>query len=217
MLAIADGPRAPSASMRLASKAMSIAIAIGMVAASLLLSGCGFALFDEQQLGDDAAHTIMVAIEEDDMDALFPLLAPCALEADDLQEGFSYAHSVLDGPVVSIERHGPSYGKQVRGFIWSRSILGRYDVATESGDYLLSFEYYPQNTIDRSKQGICRIYFDTEEAYTESGELLDERRQTAEEHNFEEPEWNYGALFERPGIYHPSWQTERMWETFRDR
>ena len=143
MLAIADGPRAPSASMRLASKAMSIAIAIGMVAASLLLSGCGFALFDEQQLGDDAAHTIMVAIEEDDMDALFPLLAPCALEADDLQEGFSYAHSVLDGPVVSIERHGTSYGKQVRGFIWSRSILGRYDVATESGDYLLSFEYYP--------------------------------------------------------------------------
>ncbi len=124
---------------------------------------------------------------------------------------------MLDGLVVSLERGATSYERATQGFGESRGIHGEYDVATETQRFVLVFEYYPRNTIDRSKQGILRIYFDTEEAYTESGELLNERRQTAEEHRFEEPEWNYGALFERPGIYHPSWQTERMWETFRDR
>ena len=57
-------------------RVMSFSAMAAIAAAVLFLSGCALVPLDEQQLGDDAAHTIMTAIDEDDMDAFFRCLLP---------------------------------------------------------------------------------------------------------------------------------------------
>lgn len=158
-----------------------------------LATGCSRVLFNEEEAADDAANTILQAIEENDLSILAPMLAPCAAKAADLQEGLAYAHSLLDGPIISVECFDTSYGSATRGPRRSKSILGGYNIATENQEYKLCFEYYPCNTIDDSKEGICCVYFETQETYQGSSKAPDGL-------------WHYGAPYERPGIYYPRWQ-----------
>ena len=83
-----------------------------------------------------------------------------------------------------------------------------FEINASDQEYCLRIEYYYKNDFDKSKIGIYRAYFDEEQRYNAEIENARMLRAQADANNQPLPEWNYGASYERPGIYHPGWKEE---------
>lgn len=187
-------------------KVVSLLAGMTMVVALFGCSDAGSSLEDKKV--DEAAHALLDAIQHDDLGEAWRYISDAACTTSDLQQGLDYANSVLGGTIKSIdvlpkmERYTVENGKSLR------YKMARYDVHTQYGHYYLRFEYYLKNDFDESKNGVFRIYFDTYENYQQEIEQIQKEKERADANNQPLPEWNYGATYERPGIYHPGWKEE---------
>lgn len=177
---------------------------------SLLSSVSGCALFGPlpEEHAESAAHELLEAVRVDDVGSLSEIMSQSALNAPDLVQGFQYASSLLDKAAVYVgepsivERHTVESGKSALSY----TIV--FEISASDQEYCLRIEYYYKNDFDKSKIGIYRAYFDEKQRYNAEIENARMLRTQADANNQPLPEWNYGATYERPGIYHPGWKEE---------
>lgn len=157
--------------------------------------------FDERNL-DDIAERIVASFEEDDIAPIESLLSQSALETDDLMEGIHYAHELLE-PYEEIQ---VTDGGHSEGDLFLRG--GRanwydyyYDVEADGDKFCLRFQYFTFNDIYPTDKGLFRVYFASEEQTEWEGDRFKKHQGGP----FYPLHWNYGARYERAGIYNPEW------------
>jgi hypothetical protein len=184
-------------------------ILVGMVIFMALLSGCALLrdlTIDERAETEAVAQQVVDALDARDADALKALLSPRSLEeAGDLDEGIAYIFSLYKGTYVRFEKHGNSYSDHYGDPDRTKCAEARYEVWTDKGYYVLRFELWLIEEGNPDKLGIYRMMLCTEEKEDESVAESRRKRDEAERKGEPLPEWNYGASYERPGIYHPGW------------
>jgi hypothetical protein len=192
--------------------------AIGVFLIMAILMGCSMAdgpLMDKTLLDDfinselqtnEMTQRIVTALDKKDKQILRDALSPKALrEADDLDEGIEYIFSIYEGSSTNIEflanegrDHYDSSGH--KGNIQAGAII-----TTDENTYKLYYELWTVDDSDPSAKGIYRltlVSIDEVDALFAPYVLEKEEAWEAGEAT---PRWNYGATYERPGIYHPGW------------
>ena len=153
---------------------------------------------------EEVAIRIVKAFEDDSIHPIEDILSQSALETSDLMEGIHYGNSLLKGSKkAKIEKKSCVegdlflHGKQAKDFACTFYVL------TEERDYRLSFQYFVMIEIYPQDYGLYRIHFEDEETYMEGVAKF----QRDKENDIGPLHWNYGATYERAGIYNPKWQT----------
>ncbi|MCI9628110.1 MAG: DUF5104 domain-containing protein [Eggerthellaceae bacterium] len=188
------------------TRTLKIFVLIGLSMSLVSLFGCLPHLLSTKQDPnyDEIANQIMEAFEQGSIEPIKGILSQSALETDDLNKGIEYCNETLEGiKVTCITEKNTVEGDQY--------IKGKYDKYTRcnyyviAGDmhYRLCFQYFSENTIYPKDKGLYRVYFATETSYNKDMELFEKDRKSPNS----DSHWNYGATYERAGIYNPEWQT----------
>lgn len=166
----------------------------------LSLFGCSSSASSQKEPSfDEIAQLIVDAFEENSVDPIQGILSESALATGDLQDGLSYGHSL-------IEQHEDirlKYQTKIEDDQWipgghSKSFRCAYDVLAGDKVFKLRFEYFPINQPNPENKGLYRIYLVPEEVSIQEYEKRQSETDSAR--------WNYGATYERAGIYNPAWQ-----------
>jgi hypothetical protein len=192
------------------AKRLSI-ILVGIVALLFLLSGCSVLralIIDERKENIQMAERIVSALDAKDEEALKGLLSKKTIEeASDLNEGIAYTMDLYKGSSIKFEDHGSYYSDHYGSPGRSKHNDARFDVWTDEGQYVLYFEFWLMKDDDPDMLGVYRMSIVTIEDDDEDAKKASAEKQKATESGalFE---WNYGATYNRPGIYHPGWEDE---------
>lgn len=152
---------------------------------------------------DEIASRIVQAFEQDSMDPIENILSKSALETQDLKEGISYGNELLGDNTNTIIK----YISKIESDDWDDGKHDKYfdctySVISGSKEFCLEFEFYSESESDPNNRGLYRVSFLTKEEndvqYAERQALLKSGNASS---------WNYGATYERAGIYNPEWQT----------
>lgn len=153
---------------------------------------------------DEIADRIVEAFEQDSIEPIKGILSQSALETGDLYEGIEHCHEILDeNKVTRITEKNIVEGNQYIKGKYDKCTRCNYYVVAGGMHYRLCFQYFSENTIYPKDKGLYRAYFALEASFDEDMESFNEGRKSpnADLH------WNYGATYERAGIYNPEWQT----------
>lgn len=152
---------------------------------------------------DEVAKSIVQAFEDDNVEPIEGVLSQSALNTSDLEQGLKYGNETLGDDLGTevkylseIESDDWIDGKHDKRFDYA------YSVISNGKEYILEFEIYAPCESDPSKTGLYRVSFLTKQ---DNDIAYDERQAQLE--NGESSSWNYGATYERAGIYNPEWQT----------
>lgn len=181
-------------------------VLVGFTMSLLHLFGCSFFQTTPEQEVDlnKVASDIVQAFEKNNIDPIENLLSQSALDTEDLRKGLRYSNEVLkDEKVIDIEEKNTVEGNQYIDGKSNKYFNCNYYVRTEQNTYRLSFQFFTKNTIYPQDQGIYRIYFSNENDYSDEIERFNEGKTSP----VGDLHWNYGATYERAGIYNPEWQT----------
>jgi hypothetical protein len=179
-----------------------------------IMAGCSLIdkirSFDDPQAQTNAmTQRIVSALDEKDEQAIRDVLSPKALgEVDDLDEGIEYIFSKYRGRSTDIEFGADNgrgyYGPSGR----TRNIQARATITTDEETYRLYYELWTVDSSDSSAKGIYRLTLvsvDEVDALFAPYVLEKEEAWDAGQGT---PDWNYGATYNRPGIYHPGWDKD---------
>jgi hypothetical protein len=160
---------------------------------------------DERKETENVAQLIISALDTKDEDALRSVLSQKALgEATDLDEGIAYIMSLYRGSSVQFKTYGNVYNDYYGEPGRTKWAQGRYEIQTEYGDYILYFELWLIDEHKPENLGVYRMRLMTKEDDDEGIR----KKLEAQANGEDVTEWRYGAGYERPGIYHPAWETE---------
>jgi hypothetical protein len=184
-------------------------VLVGTVMLMALLSGCALLrdlTIDERAETEAVAQQVVDALDARDADALRALLSPRTLEeAGDLDEGIAYIFDIYKGTCVQLESFGNIYYDHYGDPGRTKYGEGRYDIWTGKGQYVLRFELWLIEEKNPDRIGVSRMEFLTVDEDNKRTAESKRRTEEAEKKGEPLPEWNYGASYERPGIYHPGW------------
>ena len=181
------------------------AILIGLAMSLFSLFGCLPRIFSSQQEPDfdEIANRIVEAFEQDSIEPIKGILSQSALETDDLQKGITFGNELLGGYEVSnIEFQNKVESDQYKDGESDKFFSCSYTVSTKMQSYRLDYQFFVKNDIYPEDRGLFRINFTTEEAANLEYEDRQEQLKSGDSTH-----WNYGATYERAGIYNPKWQT----------
>jgi hypothetical protein len=184
-------------------------VLVGTVMLMALLSGCALLrdlTIDERAETEAVAQQVVDALDARDADALKALLSPRTLdEAGDLDEGIAYIFGIYEGTCTRFESLGNVYSDHYGDPGRTKYVRARYEIWTDKGRYILRFQLWLIEEASPGKLGVCRMMLSPEKADEEKMLEFNNRLDEAREKGEPLPEWNYGASYERPGIYHPGW------------
>lgn len=181
------------------------AILIGLAMSLFSLFGCLPRIFSSQQEPDfdEIANRIVEAFEQDSIEPIKGILSQSALETDDLQKGITFGNELLGGYEVSnIEFRNKVEGDQFQKGQSDKYFKCSFILYNEIGEFRLYYQYFTKNDIYPDDRGLYRIYLATTETNKQGYE--DRQKQLK---SGDSTHWNYGATYERAGIYNPEWQT----------
>ena len=141
-----------------------VGLLLGGVLVAMTLFGCdNLKSPPEERLADELCQKIIDALPKDDADALKKILAPEVLETDDLQVGIEYCMQLYNGTLISFESHGSHY-QSVLGVGRSEKIVARYDIETDTENYVLYFNHFMLNKDNQDLEGIYSLKLVTAES-----------------------------------------------------
>ncbi|MFQ7004186.1 MAG: DUF5104 domain-containing protein [Ruthenibacterium lactatiformans] len=89
-------------------------------------------------------------------------MAP-SIKTDDLQVGIEYCMQLYNGTLISFESHGSHY-QSVLGVGRSEKIVARYDIETDTENYVLYFNHFMLNKDNQDLEGIYSLKLVTAES-----------------------------------------------------
>lgn len=161
---------------------------IGVIFVLFSLFGCvDSSSKKDNELLDRTANQIVESIETRNIDMFRTLLSDDIVSESDINDGFMYMCDLLDETVIEISETGNGsselFSKEGNG----KTLLGGYDVITETSVYELDFELITLNKDNRGAKGVIFIkLFDKK--------LLDQGVQRRSSN-----------MYDRLGVYSPSW------------
>ncbi len=181
---------------------------VSLLVSVVFLGGCAaYDASSDYRLADDAADAFLEAVEKRDIALLLDDLSTDDKNAPDLMEGFDYACALMQSPASSVHAREKSEEKTHHHGI-SRLVYSTYDIEAGGQSYVLDIEFFPYDSIGRDKEGIYRVFLSSKSDYDEEVSQMARVRREALTKGESPPDWQYGATYERPGIYHPGWKEE---------
>ncbi len=161
---------------------------IGVVFMLLSLFGCvNSSSKKDNELLDRTANQIIESIEAHDIDMFRMLLSSDIASESDIDDGFMYMCDLLNEAVIKVSEIGNGSSELISKEGNGKTLLGGYDVITETEVYELDFELITLNEDNRGAKGIVFIkLFDKT--------LLDQGMQRRSSN-----------MYDRLGVYNPSW------------
>ena len=155
------------------------------------LFSCGVSSSKKDQImRDDTAAEIVKAVETESFADFKELLSNDVLSLDDSEDGFRYMTELLKGPVMEIVDLGGGSNEVFDSNGNGKTLLGSYELITESKEYELDFELVVENGDKREAVGLIFIkLFDIDSA--------DQERPRRSSNT-------YGRL----GVFNPNWNQE---------
>jgi hypothetical protein len=173
------------------------------------LSGCSLAhelFLDERKATEEVGFDIVAALDARDEDALRELFSPEALaEADDFSDGFAHIMRSYDAPSIEVQMQPGSYYDHYGSPGRTKSANARVIIKTENNEFYLYFEYWLIHEAKPEMLGVYRMRLYTHEEHETPDEKRQQEIDEASTAGKPIPEWNYGATYNRPGIYWPEW------------
>ena len=161
---------------------------IGVIFMLFSLLGCvDSSSKKDNELLDRTATQIIESIEAHDINMFRMLLSSDIASESDVDDGFMYMCDLLDEAVVEISEIGNGSSELISKEGSGKTLLGGYDVITETDVYELDFELITLNEDNRGARGIVFIkLFDKA--------LLNQGVQRRSSN-----------MYDRLGVYNPSW------------
>lgn len=171
----------------------------------LSLFGCSSSASSQKEPNlDEIAQLIVEAFEENSVDPIKDILSESALNTKDLHQGIEYGNKLLknEGDLTinndgGYEGDGWESGKYYK---WRRCF---FIVEGDKNSFMLVFHYFLKNDFYPEDKGLYRIYFAPRKNYDAE---INRYKQDRDESD-SSTSWNYGATYERAGIYNPAWKT----------
>lgn len=159
--------------------------------------------FQKEPSFDEVAQLIVEAFEENSVGPIQDILSESALNTKDLNQGIEYGNKLLKNEGgLTINNDGGYEGdgwESGKYYKWRRCF---FIVEGDKNSFMLVFHYFLKNDFYPEDKGLYRIYFAPRENYDAE---INRYKQDRDESG-SSASWNYGATYERAGIYNPKWK-----------